>query len=59
VVCSDWSVPLRVDQGFRPLDQSGSEWPGSAGTNSISDLIRTARSRSDGQKREREGMLTG
>jgi hypothetical protein len=35
VLCSDWPVPLRVDHGLQPSDQSGSERPRSDGTVSV------------------------
>jgi hypothetical protein len=39
VFCSDWPVPLWVDQEFRPLDLMRSRWARSVYTISLSDLI--------------------
>jgi hypothetical protein len=39
VLCSDWSVPLRVDHDFWPSDLKGYERPGLVDTLSLSELL--------------------
>jgi hypothetical protein len=39
MLCSDWSVPLREDQRFRPLDLMNLRQPRSGRTGSPLDLI--------------------
>jgi hypothetical protein len=58
VAASDSLVPLRSDRGYESLDLMRSGRSRSGYTGSISDLICTARSRSDGRKnRERRCLL--
>jgi hypothetical protein len=35
VACRDWAVPFQPDRALQPLDLKRSEWPGSAGTDSL------------------------
>jgi hypothetical protein len=56
-----WSVSVRVDQGYGALDLMKIGWPRLNDIASLSDLIRSIRCRSDGQKkrRGRRGYLLG
>jgi hypothetical protein len=55
VACSGRLIPVRPDLQRGALDQSGSEWPRSTNTDSLSVLIQTLGSGSNGQRRDRDG----
>jgi hypothetical protein len=58
VLCSDWSIPFRVDRVLQPLDLMETGRTRSEGTRSLSDSIRVVRSRSDGRGLKEDGRLT-